>query len=138
MSENSDPGLEKRLAALEKGNPRHGASPKRRAPLLAILTIGLILGGGALIYLFSGPGEESALPTATPDEFQSEGDGFGEIKPFVPPSAPEPEIVLVTPDPVEPNGELLAQTRGTASADRRIEERARTGRRGRQRRGGID
>jgi type IV secretion system protein VirB10 len=49
------------------------------------------------------------LPTATPDEFQAEGDGFGEIEPFVPPPAPEPDIVVVTPDPVEPNAKLLAQ-----------------------------
>lgn len=109
MSDNSDPNLEKRLAALEQNNPRRGAAPKRRSPLLALLIVGLVLGGGAVLYLFSRPEVEVALPTAIPDEFQTEGDGFGEIKPFVPPPAPEPQIVLVTPDPVEPNSELLAQ-----------------------------
>ena len=109
MSDNSDPDLEKRLAAFEPGKPRHGAGPKRRSPILAFLIFGLILVGSAVLYLFSRPEGEVALPTATPDEFQSEGDGFGEIEPFVPPPVPEPEIVLVTPDPAEPNGELLAQ-----------------------------
>jgi len=109
MSDNSNPDLEKRLAALEQGNPRHGPGAKRRSPLLALLIMGLILVGGAVLYLFSGPEEEIALPTATPDEFQSEGEGFGEIEPFVPPPAPDPEIVRVTPEPTEPNAELLAQ-----------------------------
>ena len=108
--------LEQRLAALERGNPRLGPAPKRRTPLLALLLAGLILAGGLVLLLFSGPGEEVALPTATPDEFQTEGDGFGEIEPFVPPPAPEPEIVLVEP---EPNAELLAQI---AALQAQIEE----------------
>ncbi len=115
MSDNT-PDLEQRLAALERGNPRHGPAPKRRTPLLALLLAGLILAGGLVLLLFSGPGQEVALPTATPDEFQTEGDGFGEIEPFVPPPAPEPEIVLVEP---EPNAELLAQI---AALQAQIEE----------------
>ena len=115
MSDNN-PDLEQRLAALERGNPRHGPAPKRRSPLLALLLAGLILAGGLVLLLFSGPREEVALPTATPDEFQTEGDGFGEIEPFVPPPAPEPEIVLVEP---EPNAELLAQI---AALQAQIEE----------------
>ena len=115
MSDNN-PDLEQRLAALEQGNPRHGPAPKRRSPLLALLLAGLILAGGLVLLLFSGPGEEVALPTATPDEFQTEGDGFGEIELFVPPPAPEPEIVLVEP---EPNAELLAQI---AALQAQIEE----------------
>ncbi|MBL6429853.1 MAG: TrbI/VirB10 family protein [Marivita sp.] len=115
MSDNN-PDLEQRLAALERGNPRHGPAPKHRSPLLALLLAGLILAGGLVLLLFSGPGEEVALPTATPDEFQTEGDGFGEIEPFVPPPAPEPEIVLVEP---EPNAELLAQI---AALQAQIEE----------------
>ena len=115
MSDNNT-DLEQRLAALERGNPRHGPAPKRRSPLLALLLAGLILAGGLVLLLFSGPGEEVALPTATPDEFQTEGDGFGEIELFVPPPAPEPEIVLVEP---EPNAELLAQI---AALQAQIEE----------------
>ncbi|MBY5974623.1 TrbI/VirB10 family protein [Ferrimonas balearica] len=115
MSDNNA-DLEQRLAALERGNPRLGPAPKRRSPLLALLLTGLILAGGLVLLLFSGPGEEVALPTATPDEFQTEGDGFGEIEPFVPPPAPEPEIVLVEP---EPNAELLAQI---AALQAQIEE----------------
>ncbi|MAB06127.1 MAG: conjugal transfer protein [Rhodobacteraceae bacterium] len=109
MSDNPNPDLERRLAALEQGNRRQGATAKRRSPLLALLMIGLILAGGLVLYLFSGAEEEVALPTATPDEFQTEGDGFGEIEPFVPPPAPEPEIVLVEPEPAEPNADFLAQ-----------------------------
>jgi type IV secretion system protein VirB10 len=115
MSDNNT-DLEQRLAALERGNPRLEPAPKRRSPLLALLLAGLILAGGLVLLLFSGPGEEVALPTATPDEFQTEGDGFGEIEPFVPPPAPEPEIVLVEP---EPNAELLAQI---AALQAQIEE----------------
>ena len=107
MSDTPNPDLEKRLAALERSSRHHGT--KRRSPLLALLMMGLILAGGAVLYLFSGSKEEIALPTATPDEFQTEGDGFGEIEPFVPPPAPEPEIVLVEPEPAKPNAELLAQ-----------------------------
>jgi type IV secretion system protein VirB10 len=114
-----DPDLEKRLAALEQGKPRHGPAPKRRSPLLALVTAGLILGGGTLLYLYSQPDEEIALPTATPDEFQSEGDGFGEIEPFVPPPTPEPEVVFVEPEAAEPNAELLAQL---AALQAQIEE----------------
>lgn len=118
MSDNNA-DLEQRLAALEQGNPRLERAPKRRSPLLALLVIGLILVGGLVLYLFSGLEEEVALPTATPDEFQTEGDGFGEIEPFVPPPAPEPEIVLVEPEPSEPNAELLAQL---AALQAQIEE----------------
>ncbi len=108
MSDTPNADLEKRLAALEQGGGR-SAETKRRSPLLALLVVGLILAGGAVLYAFSQPEDEVALPTATPDEFQTEGDGFGEIEPFVPPPAPKAEIVVVTPEPAEPNAELLAQ-----------------------------
>jgi len=109
MSDNPEPDLEKRLAALEKGGTRRASGPSYRSPLLALLVVGLIAAGGAVVYFFSQPDVEIALPTATPDEFQTEGDGFGEIEPFVPPPAPDPEIVIITPEPSEPNAELLEQ-----------------------------
>ncbi|MEC7760748.1 MAG: TrbI/VirB10 family protein [Pseudomonadota bacterium] len=112
MSDEPNPDLERRLAALEEGKGARSMSPKRRTPLLAVLIVLLILAGGAALLLVSGSNEEVALPTATPDEFQSEGDGFGEIEPFVPPPPPEPEIVLVEPDPTpaaEPDTALLAE-----------------------------
>jgi len=108
MSDNNA-DLEQRLAALEQGNPRHGPTPRRRSPILALGVVGLIAAGGTALYILSQPEEEVALPTATPDEFQTEGDGFGEIEPFVPPPSPEPEVVLIEPEPAEPNAELLAQ-----------------------------
>jgi type IV secretion system protein VirB10 len=118
MSDNNA-DLEQRLAALEQGNPRHGPARQRRSPILALGVAGLIAAGGTALYVLSQPEEEVALPTATPDEFQTEGDGFGEIEPFVPPPAPEPEIVLVEPEPAEPNAELLAQL---AALQAQIEE----------------
>lgn len=118
MSDNGT-DLEQRLAALEQDNPRHGPARKRRSPILALGVTSLIAAGGTALYFQSQPEEEVALPTATPDEFQSEGDGFGEIEPFVPPPAPEPEIVLVEPEPAEPNAELLAQL---AALQAQIEE----------------
>ena len=87
MSDNNA-DLEQRLAALEQGNPRHGPTPRRRSPILALGVAGLIAAGGTALYVLSQPEEEVALPTATPDEFQTEGDGFGEIEPFVPPPGP--------------------------------------------------
>ena len=118
MSDNNA-DLEQRLAALEQGNPRHGPAPKRRSPILALGVAGLIAAGGTALYFLSQPEEEVALPTATPDEFQTEGDGFGEIEPFVPPPAPEPEVVFIEPEPAEPNAELLAQL---AALQAQIEE----------------
>jgi len=118
MSDNNA-DLEQRLAALEQGNPRHGPTPRRRSPILALGVVGLIAAGGTALYILSQPEEEVALPTATPDEFQTEGDGFGEIEPFVPPPSPEPEVVLIEPEPAEPNAELLAQL---AALQAQIEE----------------
>ncbi|MCI5109694.1 MAG: TrbI/VirB10 family protein [Marivita sp.] len=118
MSDNNA-DLERRLAALEQGNPRHGPTPRRRSPILALGVVGLIAAGGTALYVLSQPEEQVALPTATPDEFQTEGDGFGEIEPFVPPPAPGPEVVLIEPEPAEPNAELLAQL---AALQAQIEE----------------
>ena len=106
MSDTENTELEKRLAALEKGSARAPIAAQRRSPLLALIVILVIGAGGALLYLLSQPDEEEALPTATPDVFQNEGDGFGAIETLPP---PEPEVVFVGPDPVEPNAELLAQ-----------------------------
>lgn len=105
MSDNND--LEKRLSALEGGN---SAAPARKKPSLAVAAVGAagiaLLGG--LAYLSLQGDDEASLPTAQPEEFQAEGQGFGEIDPFVPPAPPEPEIQIVE-TPVEPNAELLAQ-----------------------------
>jgi len=106
MSETENTELEKRLAALEKGSARAPTAAQRRSPLLALVVVLVIGAGGALLYLLLQPDEEEALPTATPDVFQNEGDGFGAIETLPP---PEPEVVFVGPDPVEPNAELLAR-----------------------------
>ncbi|MEO1638642.1 MAG: TrbI/VirB10 family protein [Pseudomonadota bacterium] len=108
MSDNNA-DLEKRLAALEQGSGRGATAPAKRSPLLALLVVGLISLGGIVLYFLAQPEEEAALPTATPDEFQLEGDGFGEIEPFVPPPPPDPEVVIVETESAEPNAELLAQ-----------------------------
>ena len=106
MSDTGNADLEKRLAALEQGKGAGSPPAPRRSPLLALVVVLVIGAGGALLYLMSQPEEEEALPTATPDVFQNEGDGFGAIETLPP---PEPEVVFVAPDPVEPNAELLAQ-----------------------------
>ena len=77
-----------RVTLLPSWGPR--AAP-RRSPLLALVVVGIIGAGGALLYVLSQPEEEVALPTATPDVFQSEGDGFGAIETLPP---PEPEVVV--------------------------------------------
>ncbi|MBY6120424.1 conjugal transfer protein [Mameliella alba] len=109
MSDNPNPDVERRLAALEQGGKHRGAPAIRRSRHLAVLMLGLILAGGTVLYLFTPPEKEPALTTATPDEFQLEGDGFGGIDPFVPSPAPEPEIVFIEPESPELNAELLAQ-----------------------------
>ena len=106
MSDTGNADLEKRLAALEQGKGASSPPAPKRSPLLALVVVLVIGAGGALLYLLSQPEEEEALPTATPDVFQNEGDGFGAIETLPP---PEPEVVLVAPEPVEPNAELLAQ-----------------------------
>ena len=100
--------VNERLARLEAGNAIDSAPSKRRSPVVALLVVVVIGLVGAVFYLLNQPEEEVALPTATPDEFQPEGEGFGTIEPFVPPPPPEPEIVEVL-TPAEPNAELLAQ-----------------------------
>lgn len=109
MSDTGNTELEKRLAALEQGGTRRPSSPARRSPLLALVVASTIGAGGAMLYFVSQPAEEEVLPTATPDVFQNEGDGFGAIEAMPPVPAPEPEVVFISPEPSEPNAELLAQ-----------------------------
>ena len=116
MSDTGHADLEKRLAALEQGKGAGSPPAPRPSPLLALVVVLVIGAGGALLYLMSQPEEEEALPTATPDVFQNEGDGFGAIETLPP---PEPKVVLVAPEPVEPNAELLAQL---AALQAQIEE----------------
>ena len=80
MSDTGNADLEKRLAALEQGKGAGSPPAPRRSPLLALVVVLVIGAGGALLYLMSQPEEEEALPTATPDVFQNEGDGFGAIE----------------------------------------------------------
>jgi type IV secretion system protein VirB10 len=119
MSDTGDAELEKRLAALEQSGGRRTASGRRRSPLLALIVVVLIGVGGMALFLVSQPDEEEVLPTATPDVFQNEGDGFGAIEDIPPPPAPISDVVVVPPEPIEPNVELLAQL---AALQAQIEE----------------
>jgi len=95
MSDTGNADLEKRLAALEQGKGAGSPPAPRRSPLLALVVVLVIGAGGALLYLMSQPEEEEALPTATPDVFQNEGDGFGAIETLPP---PEPAAPPAPPD----------------------------------------
>ena len=106
MTHTGNAELEKRLAALEQGKGAGSPPAPRRSSLLALVVVLVIGAGGSLLYLLSQPEKEEALPTATPDVFQNEGDGFGTIETLPP---PDPEVVLVAPEPEKPNAELLAQ-----------------------------
>ncbi len=119
MSDTDNSELAKRLAALEQSGTRRPLAAKRRSPLLALLVVLLIGAGGTVLYLLSQSSDEETLPTATPDVFQNEGDGFGAIEALPPPPAPETEIVVVPAEPSEPNAELLAQL---AALQAQIEE----------------
>ncbi|WP_068117831.1 TrbI/VirB10 family protein [Tropicimonas marinistellae] len=109
MSDTANADLEKRLAALEKNRARNAPATPRRSAVLALIVVLLIVAGGAALYLLSQPEEEEALPTATPDLFQNRGDGFGAIETLPAPEPPEPEVILVPPEPVKPDAALLAQ-----------------------------
>ncbi|WP_179381339.1 TrbI/VirB10 family protein [Jannaschia marina] len=95
--------LRKRLDELEGGS---GGGKKRPSAVAAIGGVAAIATLGGVVWLTLQEEPEPLLPTAQPEEFQAEGDGFGEIEPFVPPAPPEPEVVEV---PVQPNAELLEQ-----------------------------
>ena len=113
MSDTSGQSIEQRLRDLEAAQGADGGSPgmgaRRPNPAIAVIGIVLICGIGAAAYLAVQDEEEAPLPTATPDEFQTEGSDFGEIETFPPAAAPDPEVVVVQAPPAEPNAELLAQ-----------------------------
>lgn len=102
MSETAE--LKKRLKALE-GKPQN---PRTRPSFMTVaLGIGAIVALGGLVLLFSGSSEPEALETASPDEFQAAGPGFGTLE-------PSPAPIDTTPPPVEPESspeteELRAQ-----------------------------
>jgi len=119
MSNTEDAELEKRLAALERTGGRGAAAKSKRSSTLAMIVVLLIGAVGGFLYLWSQSDEETALPTATPDEFQNEGDGFGAIEAIPPPPTPETQIIAAPTVAAEPNAELLAQL---AALQAQIEE----------------
>jgi len=94
MSETAE--LKKRLEAIEGTTQK---PPKRPSLLTIALAIGGIVALSGLLMLFSGGSEQVALETASPDEFQAAGPGFGVVEPgpapidtTPPPSEPEPNL----------------------------------------------
>lgn len=105
MSEEDE--LRERLRALEEADGRSRRRP-RGGPATTIAGAALIgvLGFGAYVLL-NRVEVEDTLDVASPDEFQIDGDDFGEVEPVAPPPSPpqpEPEPQVVE---VEPNAELL-------------------------------
>ena len=88
MSETSK--LKKRLEALESKPQNRKARPSFVAIALGI---GAIAALGGLLLLFSGGSEPDSLQTASPDEFQAAGPGFGALEPTPTPieTTPPPE-----------------------------------------------
>lgn len=111
MSDTGEQNFERRLRDLERSSlgTAGGATVRRPNPVVAVVGILAICGLGAFAYLALQEEEEIPLPTARPDEFQTDGSEFGDIERFVPPPTPEPEVVIVERPPVEPNAELLAR-----------------------------
>lgn len=112
MSDPGDQTIEQRLRDLEAGSGDGRSSSggrKRPNPIVAILGVIILIALGAAAYLALQDEPEVPMPTATPDEFQTEGSDFGAVNPFPPRPAPEPEVVVVQTPPPEPNAELLAQ-----------------------------
>ncbi len=101
MSETAE--LKKRLEALE-GKPQN---PRAWPSVVTIaLGIGAIAALSGLLLLLSGSSEPDSLETASPDEFQAAGPGFGALEPTPAPidTAPPPE-----PEPNSETEELRAQ-----------------------------
>jgi type IV secretion system protein VirB10 len=95
MSETAE--LKKRLEALE-GKPQN---PKTRPPAVTIaLGIVAIAALGGLLLLLSGGSEPDSLETASPDEFQAAGPGFGDLEP-----SPAPIDTSPSPAESEPDSE---------------------------------
>ena len=100
MSETAE--LKKRLEALEGKRQ----NPMARPSVVTIaLGIGAIAALGGLLLLFSGGSEPESLETASPDEFQAAGPGFGTLEPTPAPieTSPPPE-----PEPASETEELRA------------------------------
>ena len=111
MSDQAD--LERRLKELEESNGGQTRERGRPSALAGAAGVLGIIALGGVFYMLTQDEEVPSLPTAQPDEFQAEGEGFGAIEPFAPPVQPEPEVRIVeTPAPAptpEPNTELLEQ-----------------------------
>ncbi|WP_420380584.1 TrbI/VirB10 family protein [Marivita sp.] len=93
MSETAE--LKKRLEALE-GKPQNRKS--RPSVVTIALGIGAIAALGGLLLLFSGGSEPESLETASPDEFQPAGPGFGALEPPPAPIETSPPPAVSEPD----------------------------------------
>ncbi|SEN02750.1 type IV secretion system protein VirB10 [Roseovarius tolerans] len=97
MSETAE--LNKRLEVIEETTQK----ARKRSPLLTVaVAIGGIVALGSLLLLFSGGSEQESLETASPDEFQAAGPGFGVVE-------PGPAPIDTTPPPSEPGPNLESE-----------------------------
>lgn len=94
MSETTE--LKKRLEALE-GKPQNRKA--RPSAVTIVLGIAAIAALGGLLLLFSGGSEPEGLETASPDEFQAAGPGFGDLE-------PTPSPIDTSPPPTESKPEI--------------------------------
>ncbi|CRL11914.1 MULTISPECIES: TrbI/VirB10 family protein [Phaeobacter] len=93
MSETAE--LKKRLEALE-GKPQNRRA--RPSAVTIALGIGAIAALGGLLLVFSGGSEPDSLETASPDEFQAAGPGFGALEPTPAPIDTSPPPAVSEPD----------------------------------------
>lgn len=102
MSETAE--LKKRLEAPEGKTQNSKARPSLVAVALGIAAIAAL---GGLLLLFSGGSEPDSLETASPDEFQAAGPGFGTLVPTPAPidTSPPPAVS----EPANEREELRAQ-----------------------------
>ncbi|SOC17125.1 TrbI/VirB10 family protein [Rhodobacter maris] len=115
MSQDTE-DLAARLAALESTTDKK-KGPARPSPLVALLGVGGIMAVGGLAWATLQPAPETPLPTAAPEEFQTEGSGFGDLAPM---RAAEP-----TPPPAEetgPSASELALMESLATLRAELEE----------------
>lgn len=94
MTQDTD-DLAKRLAALE-GVTQGKRAKTKPSPVMALLGVVGIAAVGGLVWVVLQPTPQIQLATASPEEFQAVGSGFGDLGPA---SQPTPE-----PAPAEPAG----------------------------------
>ena len=115
MSQDTE-DLAARLAALEGTTGKKARRP-RPSPMTALLGIGGIAVVGGLAWAALQPAPPALMPTASPEEFQTTGSGFGDLAPM-----PVEEPAPPPPDNSGPSATELALMESLATLQAELAE----------------